>query len=192
MLNRLLSPNLSFALIAFFASVAFVNGQDGPPPNPQRSDVRPGEGRRDIMAELGLSQDQMQQFRKLGAAHRPLMNAAQQRLRDANRELDMAIYADTVSDEVVRGKLKAFQDAQAEVNRLRFTNELDIRKILTQDQLVRFREMRRRFGEMRERQMRDNGRPGDGMPRRDGPPPQRQPDGNQLTRPAAKQTKPNI
>ena len=190
MLKKSLSPKLSFVLIVFFASVAFINGQDGLPPNSGQRDLRPRDGRQNIMAELGLSPEQIQQFRKLGAAHRPLMGAAQQRLRDANRELDMAIYADTVSDEVVHVKLKAFQDAQAEVNRLRFTNELDIRRILTQEQLVRFREMRRRFAEMRD-DPRRNGRPGDGMPRRDGPPPQRQPDGNQLTRPPAKQTKPN-
>lgn len=187
MLKRLLSPKSGLFLILLVSGGAFVNGQDGPPPNPERGDMRARDGRRDIMAELGLSQEQIQQFRKIGVAHRPLMNAAQQRLRDANRELDMAIYADTVSDDVVRAKLKAFQDAQAEVNRLRFTNELDIRKILTQDQLIHFREIRRRFAEMRE-----NGPPGGGMPRRDGPPIKRQPDGNQLTRPAAKQTKPII
>ena len=191
MFNRFLSPKVGLVLITFLASVAFVNGQDGPPPNPGPGDMRPRDGRQNMMAELGLSQEQIQQFRSLGATHRPLMNAAQQRLRDANRELDMAIYADTVSDEIVRAKLKAFQDAQAEVNRLRFTNELDIRKILTQEQLVRFREMRRRFAEMRDGQIRGNGRPGDRMQRRDGPPNQRQPDGNQLTRPAGKQTKPN-
>jgi len=82
------------------------------------------------------------------------MNEAQRRMREANRELDMAIYADTVSESLVNTKLKAFQDAQAEITRLRFGNELAIRKILTQEQLVRFREMRRRFAEMRDAEMR--------------------------------------
>ena len=184
MLNRLLSPKLGFLLISLLASVTFVNGQDGPPPGLERGDMRPRDGRRDMMAELGLSPEQLQQFRKLVAEHRPLMNAAQQRLREANRELDIAIYADTVSGEIVRAKLRAFQDAQSEVTRLRFINELEIRKLLTQEQLVKFRGMR-------ERQMRENGRPGDGMPRRDGPPRQIQPDGNQPTRPATRQIKPN-
>ena len=190
MLNKLLSPKVVLLLTSLLVTGVIVRGQDGPPQNPGPVERRPREGRQDVMAQLGLSPEQIQQFRTLGAAHRPLMGAAQQRLRDANRELDMAIYADTVSDEAVRAKLKAFQDAQAEVNRLRFTNELDIRRILTQEQLVRFREMRRRFAEMRENPRR-NGRPGDGMTRRNGPPPQRQPDGNQLTRPATRQIKPN-
>jgi len=168
-----------------------VYGQDGPPPNPEPGVNRPRDDRPNLMAQLGLSQDQIQQFRKLNAEHRPLMNEAQKRLRDANRELDMAIYADIVSDEAVHAKLKVFQDAQAEVNRLRFSNELNIRRILTQDQLVRFRDMRRQFAEMNGRQQRQNNRPGMVDQHRDGPPMQRAPGANQLTRPASKENRPN-
>lgn len=168
-----------------------ANGQDGPPPNPEPGVGRPRDDRPNLMAQLGLSQEQIQQFRKLNAEHRPVMNEAQKRLRDANRELDMAIYADSVSDEVVRAKLRVFQDAQAEVNRLRFSNELNIRRILTQDQLVRFRDMRRQFAEMNGRQQRQNNRQGMGDQHRDGPPMQRAPAGNQLTRPVPKENRPN-
>jgi hypothetical protein len=78
------------------------------------------------------------------------MEAAQRRLREANRELDMAIYSDTVSDESFQSKLRAFQEAQSEVTRLRFQNELSIRKILTPEQLTLFREIRRRFANARD------------------------------------------
>ncbi|PYS87407.1 MAG: hypothetical protein DMF62_12570 [Acidobacteria bacterium] len=175
--------------VAFFGPAAY--GQDGPPPNPEPGVNRPRDDRPNLMAQLGLSQEQIQQFRKLNAEHRPLMNEAQRRLRDANRELDMAIYADSVSDEVVHAKLKVFQDAQAEVNRLRFSNELNIRRILTQDQLVRFRDIRQHFAEMGGRKPGQNGRPGMGDQHRDGPPMQRAPGANQLTRPASKENRPN-
>jgi len=166
-------------------------GQDGPPPNPEPGVNRPRRDRPNLIEQLGLSPEQIQQFRKLNAEHRPLMNTAQKRLGDANRELDMAIYADTVSDDVVRAKLRAFQDAQAEISRLRFANELNIRRILTQDQLVRFRDMRRQFAEMNGRQQRQNNRPGMGDQHRDGPPIQRSPGGNQLANPVRKENRPN-
>jgi Spy/CpxP family protein refolding chaperone len=166
-------------------------GQDGPPPNPEPGVNRPRRDRPNLIEQLGLSPEQIQQFRKLNAEHRPLMNTAQKRLGDANRELDMAIYADTVSDDVVRAKLRLFQDAQAEVNRLRFANELNIRRILTQDQLVRFRDIRRQYAEMNGRQQRQNNRRGMGDQHRDGPPMQRTPAANQLTRPVPKENRPN-
>ena len=190
MLNRLLSPKLQFVTITLLCLCTVVTGQDGSSPGPEPRNMRPRDERPNFLAQLGLSQDQIQQFQKLSAEHRPVMQAAQQRLREANRELDMAIYADTVSDEVVRARLRAFQEAQVEVNRLRFTNEFAIRKILTPEQLVQFRDMRRRFGELRERQDRQ-GRPSNGQQRRDAFQPQRQPDGNQLNRPAIKQTRPS-
>jgi Spy/CpxP family protein refolding chaperone len=164
----MLRPFLSPFILLMLAFATF--GQNGPPPDqPQRFDGPPPEDRRpNPLDQLGLSKDQMQQLRRANQEHRPLMQAAQQRMREANRELDMAIYADTVSDEIFRTKLQAFQEAQREVNRLRFLNELNIRKVLTPEQLVRFRDMRRKFAEANERmqqQRRQNpangDRPGD-------------------------------
>jgi Spy/CpxP family protein refolding chaperone len=100
---------------------------------------------------------------------RPAMMQAQRRMREANRDLDMAIYRDSVNDEEFQARLKEFQSAQSELARLRFESELSVRKILTPEQLVRFRELRRRFAEAREGNMQDH------RMRRDGedPPPNR-------------------
>src|SRR5215213_5310176 len=162
MLNCSLSPKFFLVFAAFTAFANVTAAQDGPPPMQEQR--APNDERPNLLAQLGLSPDQVQQFRRLNAEHRPLMNAAQKRMRDANRELDMAIYADSVSDDLVQSKVKTFQEAQAEVNRLRFANELAIRKILTLEQLVRFRDMRRRFAEMRGRQNRPRGEAGDPRP----------------------------
>lgn len=139
MLRTILSPSI---LILILGVLAFA--QDQPSQNP------PPNERPNILAQLGLTQDQVQRFRKTNAEHRPLMEVAQRRLREANRELDMAIYSDTVSEEAFQSKLRAFQEAQGEVTRLRFQNELSIRKILTSEQLTLFREIRRRFGNARD------------------------------------------
>jgi Spy/CpxP family protein refolding chaperone len=77
------------------------------------------------------------------------MVAAQIRLRAANRALDAAIYADQVSDSDVEARIAEAQAAQAEVAKLRSMNEYAVRKVLTPEQLVHFRELRRKFEEMR-------------------------------------------
>lgn len=125
-------------------------GQDGPPPQ-DVGDERRGRGRPNLFAELGLSPDQVRQIRQINQHRRPAMAEAQQRMREANRNLDLAIYGDTVSDAEFQTRLKEFQSAQADVGRLRFESELAIRKVLTAEQLVRFRELRRRFSEARGR-----------------------------------------
>lgn len=109
---------------------------------PQRPGAQPN-----LFRELGLSQEQIVQFRRLNAAARPRREQAQRRLREANRALDAAIYADAINDQEFETRLKAFQDAQTEVTRLKFTDELAIRNILSPEQLVKFRELRRRAAE---------------------------------------------
>ena len=86
--------------------------------------------------------------------------------------LDDAIYADAFSQESYDARLREVQEAQSEITRLRFEGELAIRKVLTAEQLVRFRTMRELFEEMRPRQgpMRPDPGPGRGGPmRREGP-----------------------
>jgi Spy/CpxP family protein refolding chaperone len=63
----------------------------------------------------------------------------------------MAIYSDSVSDYEFSSRLAEHQIAQAEVARLRFEGELAMRKVLTPEQLVRFRDLRGQFNASRER-----------------------------------------
>lgn len=140
--------------------------QDGPPPEDAMHEGGPENRRPNLLAELGLSPEQVQQVRRMNQERRPAMMIAQRRMRDANRDLDMAIYGDTVSDAEFAKRLRDFQAAQAELARLRFESELSVRKVLTPEQLVRFREIRQRFAEARQqnqRQRRMNRRGGDGM-----------------------------
>jgi Spy/CpxP family protein refolding chaperone len=81
---------------------------------------------------------------------KPLMEAAQRRLREANRALDMAIYGDELDEAAVQARLQEFQQAQAEVSGIRFRSELELRKILTPEQLAKFRQLRARMARARE------------------------------------------
>ena len=136
-----------------FAGLLMVSvptfGQDGPPPGEgPRDDRRPN-----LLAKLGLAPEQI---RRMNQERQPRMRAARMRMGDAQRNLDRAIYSDTlVSDAEFQTLLKEFQAAQADLNRLRFEGELAVRKILTPEQLVRFRDIRRQFAEENRDRMQD-------------------------------------
>jgi Spy/CpxP family protein refolding chaperone len=136
--------------ITLLIGVGSAFGQDAPEKGSPTAQPQ-GEERPNLFAALGLTPEQFRQLRQINQERKPQMMAAQRRLRMANRDLDMAIYADVVNDDDVQARLKEFSDAQAEVARLRFTNELAVRKVLTNDQLIRFRELRRRFAEARQK-----------------------------------------
>ncbi len=100
-----------------------------------------------LLTELNLSQDQVRQIRRINRENQPLLREAQKRLREARNDLDQAIYADDSDETQVRAKLKTVHIAQAEVVKLRSTTEFAVRKVLTPEQLVKFREVRQRFME---------------------------------------------
>ncbi|HKP69034.1 MAG TPA: periplasmic heavy metal sensor [Pyrinomonadaceae bacterium] len=164
-----------FLLAMLFSGSLTAFGQDGPPPT---EDGRPPmdrpEGRRpNLLAELGLSPDQVREIRRMNQGHRPQMMRAQHRVGEATKALDMAIYADTYSEPEYQACLKEFQLAQAEVARLRFESELSVRKVLTPEQLVKFRGIREQFAQQRRENMKNRRERRDGRgfaPRRDGPP----------------------
>lgn len=112
---------------------------------PPLAAYKPVDFRTNALRQLGLSRDQLQRIRVLNQERKPIMDAAQMRLRHANRALDEIIYADNAPEADFQARLKDFQMAQADVAKIRFLNELGVRRILTQDQLIRFRRMRDRF-----------------------------------------------
>ncbi|MDQ3749628.1 MAG: periplasmic heavy metal sensor [Acidobacteriota bacterium] len=138
---------LTLILVGLLLTVSFraVKAQDETAPTDapvQNFDKKP---RPNLLAELELSPEQIRQIRLINREKQPLLREAQQRLGEAKRNLDQAIYADTVNESDVQAKLKEVQIAQAEVFKIRSTTEFTVRKILTTGQLVKFREVRQRF-----------------------------------------------
>jgi len=97
-----------------------------------------------IMQELDLTSEQIQQIRRINQARRPIMQDAARRWRMANRDLDAAIYADDSTEEQIKELMRAAQNAQAELFKERTLTEYLIRKVLTPEQLVKFRRLRQR------------------------------------------------
>ncbi len=165
-------------LFAMAMAVSGVFAQDGPPANEFVSGDPDSANRSEVLRrELRLSPEQMRQIREVNVSIRPRMREAQKAFRLARRDLDAAIYADNLDEEALRIRVKDVVEAQAEVTRLRTMSEVAVRKILSPEQLVRFRELRLRFQRIAEekakaaerrrtrRQMRRD--------RRDPPPPPR-------------------
>jgi len=152
MKTRILVRTLFLAVISLSFS-AFAAAQETPEAKPQETPRPPAEKPQDIrqnaLMQLGLSREQVQQIRRLNQERKPQMDEAQRRLREANAALDAAIYADQTNDADVDARMKEAQLAQAEVAKLRFANEYAVRKVLTPDQLVRFREIRQRFEQIK-------------------------------------------
>ena len=125
-------------LIGF--SVVGVSAQNAQPnPKNTKNNFRQGK----LLQSLGLSKEQIQQIRRINGEKRIQINEAQMRLRQANRNLDQAIYADNVNEAEIQNRLKEVQNAHAEVIRIRALTELEVRKILTAEQLNKFLQMRR-------------------------------------------------
>ncbi|MBE7516454.1 MAG: periplasmic heavy metal sensor [Chloracidobacterium sp.] len=138
------------ASVIVFTFAAAANAQDAPPqkaPAPPMSKGNPERG--SFLMHLGLTAEQWADVKALYAKQKPVLQAAQHRLREATKSLDEAIYADTLNEPDVQQKLKETQEAQAEVARIRNISEVSIRKILTPEQLIRFRDLRKQFEGMR-------------------------------------------
>lgn len=143
--------NLIFAGLFLAVSFTAIKAQDNMPPPPdapnQKFDAPP---RPNLMTQLGLTQDQIKQIRQINQEKKPQMREAQERLREANRNLDQAVYADATSDAEIQARLKELQSAHAEIIKIKSVTELAVRKILTPEQLAKFRDVRRQFIERRE------------------------------------------
>ncbi len=155
-----LMRNLALFSIFLLAGSAFGQGSGAAGSEPNENPLpRP---RPNLLRELGLSAEQIRQIRTLNMELRPTREASQRQLRESNRELDQAIYAENVDEAVVADKLRLYQAAQAALAKINFENELAVRKILTPEQLIRFREIRRKFAEARQnnqRRRQNNTRP---------------------------------
>ena len=108
-----------------------------------------------LFQELGLSPEQIQQIRRINQERRPIMQEAARRWRQANRDLDLAIYGDNSTEEQIKELLKTAQLAQADLLRERSQTEYLIRKVLTPEQLVKFRNLRQQLMEQRQNQRRN-------------------------------------
>ena len=173
--------NMKYLSAFFFVLVSFTcveraaaqenRSTDVPSGPEQRQAVERFRGDRGhMLRQLGLLDEQIEQIRKLNAEKAPLLGEATKRLRETTRALDEAIYADQLNETNLALRLKEVELARATLARLRYENEIAFRRILTSEQLNRFRELRQKFEKRRQgpekmrRYQIDRGRPAKDTP----------------------------
>ena len=114
------------------------------------ADVRPAparQGRGAVIRTLDLTPAQLGQLRSINQERRPLEQAARRRFQDAQKALNDAIYSDTATEQDFQARLAEFRSAQGDLATVRFTTEMAVRRLLTPEQLVRFRNIRKDFSD---------------------------------------------
>lgn len=161
--------SILFLIAASAISAEQISAQSAAPDNKANTERRAGKRRPNLFQELGVTAEQREQIRDLRKQGRDEFTAAQRKLREANKALDAAIYSDALDEQLVEQLIAERNEAEAALSRLKTMSELSLRKILTPEQVAKFREIRSRFAK-REREMRRErprpGADGDEMPPR--------------------------
>ena len=144
----MLKLKLLFILLLLISGFGGVSAQENSEPQEQQFTDEPR--RPQLLRELELSQPQIRGIRQINVENREKLRDANLRLREARLKLDAAIYADNLDETVYANALQNLYKAQAEVARIRAATELRIRKLLTPEQLIRFRELRAKFSQFKE------------------------------------------
>lgn len=154
MKSRIFMLAAAASVLTFVSTVSFGQGVPAgdarPQETPKPAVSKPAAAKPNLMAQLDLTPEQVQQIRRINVERKPLAEAAQARFRAANRALDEAIYSDQTDEADVDAKIKEVQAAQSELIRMRSANELAVRKVLTPEQLTKFKLLRQRFEEIRQ------------------------------------------
>lgn len=137
------------------------------------AEVAQGNQDANWVTALGLTPDQVARIRAIRQQNRLEWQAAKQRVNQAQRALDQAIYSDDASEAVIEQRASEVAQAQAAEVRLRARTELGIRRVLTPQQLNTFRtirqqrireaQMNRRLENANQQRPRGNRRLGDGL-----------------------------
>src|SRR5205814_2200376 len=111
----------------------------------QNSNVQTQTAQADqMLGPLNLSPDQIQKIRGINAELRDERQAANLRIRTAQRALAEAIQSPTPDEALIAQRSKEVVDAQANTIRLRSLTEARVLQVLTPEQLVKLRELLQR------------------------------------------------
>lgn len=130
------------ALLFLCFTAAPASAQEGGAADSGEAEQRAGNQGGDLVRTLGLTPEQIARIRMIREQNREEQQLANERLRDAQRALDEAIYSDNSSESLIEDKARELAAAQTTAARLRALRELRIRRVLTPDQLATLRSLR--------------------------------------------------
>lgn len=160
MIKKIKSPIFALILTVILSGVVASTAQaqlpaanGATPQMPPQNNNQPPAKPVNLLQLLNLTADQLQQIRFVNQETRESVRAANTRLREARRALDAAIYADSPNQAEVEQFASQLGQAQTEAIKIRAAVEFRIRQILTNEQLIRFRDLRRQFEQKLKNQM---------------------------------------
>jgi Spy/CpxP family protein refolding chaperone len=160
--SRLLIATMS--LLAFGVPALAQNPTPQPSPSDQAQTQNQNQTTQDVFGQLNLTPDQVQKIRSINAELKEQRQAANQRLRLAQRSLTEAIESPTPNESLIEQRSREVADAQSSVIRLRSLTEARVLQVMTAEQRVRLREIRARNQALR-REAAQQG-PGNGLRQR--------------------------
>jgi Spy/CpxP family protein refolding chaperone len=94
--------------------------------------------------QLGLTPEQVGKIARIREQTKEERRLVNQRVRQAQRALEAAIYSDSANETLIEERSRELSTAQAEALRLRSRMELNVRRVLTPEQLTTLRTIRER------------------------------------------------
>ena len=137
-----------FALATLAGMSPRAHAQDTQPPRPPEGGQQANQIDQ-MLGPLNLTQEQVRRIRMINAELKDERQAANFRLRMAQRSLAEAIQSPTPDETLIAQRSKEVADAQANTIRLRSLTEVRVLQVLTPEQRIRLREMRARNQQMR-------------------------------------------
>ncbi|HYJ86584.1 MAG TPA: periplasmic heavy metal sensor [Pyrinomonadaceae bacterium] len=118
---------------------------------PQGAPPMPPQGRfgADPIRQLNLTPEQREQIRLLREANREERATINQRVRETNRALEEVLDTDSPDESVVEQRVREAAAAQAAAMRMRIVSEVKIRRVLTAEQRVLLKSLRKQAHEAR-------------------------------------------
>jgi Spy/CpxP family protein refolding chaperone len=137
---------LKFAIVAALLLTVSAGANAQTPPQQPSGDAGQVQAQTNqaeqMLGALNLTPDQIQKIRGINAELREERQAANFRLRMAQRALTEAIQSPTPDEALIAQRSKDVADAQANTIRLRSLTEARVLQVLTPEQRVRLRELR--------------------------------------------------
>lgn len=141
--------------IFFLALFAHAQARQEADPLAQRQSQNAGG----LLRALNLSPEQRAQIRMLREQNKESAHTARRRLGQAYRALNEAIHADSVDEREIESRVQEVGTAHVEVERLRAQVELQLRRVLTLDQLSALRRIRQQARSERQQRRQENNAP---------------------------------
>jgi len=129
--------------VAAFAQTTQIQNQTDPS-QAQNAQAQNPQNQGNELRLLGLTPDQIQKIRAINLDLKDERQAANMKLREAQRALAEVVESPTPDENLIAQRSREVAEAQSNTIRLRSLTEARILQVLTPEQRIRLREMRQR------------------------------------------------